>query len=146
MGMPAKITGRYISRYYHHRNRIEPGFRHSRCGIGQARPEVRHEDAWGFASLRARVSVNGVSSYLFVPDGNKSYFALLQRVQKSYHGMPAQAENMFHAAGFEELNQLESNNVFLHGAPPRISWKNNISAVRKNYLVNGISNRYKITI
>jgi hypothetical protein len=80
---------------------------------------MRHENAGNLASLRPRVSVGGVRGYLFVPDRDIPYFALLQRVQKRYHRMPAKAENMFDTPALQKFDQLKRDKVFFHSAPPK---------------------------
>jgi hypothetical protein len=99
---PVVIT-RDVAGNHHHRDRVERRVGHTGGSVGQARTEMRHQDA--DLARCPRVAVGGVRGDLFMAGRDEANAALAERVEKADHGMAAQAEDHFDAKPFEIVRE-----------------------------------------
>ncbi len=103
MRVTAVVVRRDVAGNDHHRNRVERGIRHSRCGVREPGTQMSQQHAR--FSRRAGVSVRGVRGHLLVAAGDEANAALADGVQKRDVRVTAQTENDLDAEPLEILGE-----------------------------------------
>ena len=101
--MASVVVARDVAGDHHHRDRVERRVGDAGRRIGEARTEVRHQDA--DLARRARVAVGGVRGDLLVARRDEANLALAERVEKADHGVAAQPEDHLDAEALEVVGQ-----------------------------------------